>query len=388
MEHIRRKVTMAQASRAIEITPVTTRRDKSRFIRLPKRLYAGDANWICPLDLEQKDRLFGNNPFFQHADFQAWIATRNGKTVGRVTAQIDHLHEQYQDEKAGCFGMLEAENDTDVVTALQAAAENWLRQRGIKKIRGPFNLSINEEVGLLIEGFGTPPFVMMGHAPPYMAPALERLDYTKAMDMVTYTVAPDFETPHVMARLVANVGSKIKIRRLNRKDSVREFDIIRDIFNDAWSNNWGFVPFTRAEFAELAKILPHFLDDDYVQIAEVDGRPAAFIVVLPNINEAITDLKGRLLPLGWAKLLWRLKVRHPRTGRVPLMGVRKEFQHSRLGPALAFMVIDAARKPLVHRGVETVEMGWILENNSAMRSIIETIGGKKHKTYRVYEKSL
>lgn len=379
---------MVQVSRAIEITPVTTRKDISQFIRLPKRLYADDANWICPLDLEQKDRLFGNNPFFQHADVQAWIATRNGNTVGRITAQIDHLHEECQGEKVGYFGMLEVENDRDVVTALQATAETWLKQRGMKKIQGPFNLSINEEVGLLIEGFDTPPFIMMGHALPHTAPALEALGYIKARDMITYTVAPDFETPKVMGKLVANVQSRVNIRCLNRKDAARDFDILRDIFNDAWSNNWGFVPFTEAEFSELAKVLSRLLDDDYVQIAEVDGRPAAFIVVLPNINEAVRDLNGRLLPLGWAKLLWRLKVRHPRTGRVPLMGVRKEFQRSRLGPALAFMVIDAARKPLVQRGVESVEMGWILENNSAMRSIIETIGGKKHKTYRVYEKSL
>ncbi len=379
---------MANTSQPLVVTAVVGKTAVRQFIDLPRKIYAADPHWISPLDIEQKTRLFGANPFFDHAEFQAWIATRNGQTVGRISAQIDHLYEQTHGEKVGYFGMLEAENDPDIFAALLGTAEDWLRQRGIVQIQGPFNLSINEEAGLLVDGFDRPPFIMMGHATPYYGAALEQLGYSKTRDLYTYTVDPDFATPKVMARLVAKNGQGVRIRDLDRKNAAAEFETLRDIFNDAWSDNWGFVPITQAEFADMAKTLSALIHDDYVQIAEIDGRPVAFIVALPNINEAAWDLNGKLLPFGWAKLLWRLKVRQPQTARVPLMGVRKEFQHTLLGPALAFMVIDEVRKGMVRHGVKTVEMGWILENNSGMRSIIETIGGKEYKKYRVYQKQL
>lgn len=373
---------------AVTIVPVADRGTEKAFLNLPGRLYAGDPHWIAPLRFEQRLRIFGKNPFFEHAEHQAWLAVRDGVAVGRITAQIDKLYEDYHPGKVGYFGMLEAENDEAIFTALLETAENWLRDRGIREIQGPFNLSINEEVGLLVDGFDSPPFIMMGHAPAYYGKRLEKLGYGKVKDMYTYTISPDFASPKVMTRLVAKAASGVVVRPLDRKRKDEEFELLRDIFNDAWSRNWGFVPFTAPEFAELAKTLALVLDDDNVQIAELDGRPVAFIVVLPNINEAARDLDGRLLPFGWARLLWRLKVRRPKTARVPLMGVRKEFQHSVLGPALAFLVIDAVRVGLVNRGVENVEMGWILEDNSGMRNIIESIGGVEYKKYRVYGKQL
>lgn len=373
----------------IIVTPVHDRRGKRDFIRLPKKMYRSDPHWIAPLELEQSIRVFGKNPFFEHAQCQAWTATRNGKVVGRITAQIDELYPQQHDgHKLGYFGMLEGEDDAAVFSTLLATAEDWLRQRGMTEIQGPFNLSINEEVGLLVEGFEAPPFVMMGHALPHYANRIEEQGYQKTKDLLTYTIHPDFVTPKVMQKLVDTTGNVVTVRCLRRKQLAEEFEIMRDIFNDAWSNNWGFVPFTEAEFSDMAKTLTFLLDDDYVQIAEIDGRPVAFIVALPNINEAAKDLQGRLLPFGWLKLIWRLKVRYPLTARVPLMGVRKEYQHARLGPTLAFMVIDAVRTALVKRGIENVEMGWILENNDGMRNIIESIGGKQYKKYRVYQKQL
>lgn len=379
---------MAHTSQSLVVAPVAGKTAVRQFIDLPRHIYAADPHWISPLDFEQKARIFGHNPYFEHAEVQAWIAIRNGKAVGRITAQIDRLYEALHGERVGYFGMLEAENDNEIFAALLYTAEQWLRQRGIEQIQGPFNLSINEEVGLLVDGFDRPPFIMMGHAPPYYGPALEQLGYSKTKDLYTYAMAPDFITPKVMTRLVEKQGKGVRVRPLNRSNGAAEFETLRDIFNDAWSENWGFVPFTEAEFADMAKTLSALIHDDYVQIAEIDGRPVAFIVALPNINEAARDLNGKLLPFGWVKLLWRLKVRQPVSARVPLMGVRKEFQHTLLGPALAFMVIDAVRKGLVRRGVKTVEMGWILENNSGMRNIIETIGGKEYKKYRVYQKQL
>ena len=271
---------------------------------------------------------------------------------------------------------------------LLVAAQDWLRAEGMREVRGPFNLHVNDEVGLLVEGFSTPPYVMMGHALPWYGSAVEASGFIGAKDLLAYHVRPDFEAPRVMERLAKRVSGRVRVRSVRRKQLSEDAAIMLDIFNDAWQDNWGFVPLAAQEWAETVSMLTKLMPDDYIQIAEYDGEPVAFIVALPNLNEAARDLNGRLLPFGWAKLLWRLKVRHPKTARVPLMGVRKSFQHSRLGPTLAFMVIDAVRKALHARGVQDVEMGWILEDNDGMCNIIETIGGEAYKRYRVYQKEL
>ena len=364
------------------------RRGLRDFLALPHRLYAADPAWIAPLNFEQRQRFSPRNHFFDHARWRAWIAYRGGCPVGRITAQIDEMHLARHGDDAGYFGMFEAEHDDEVVAALFAAAEDWLRAEGMRQVRGPFNLHVNEEVGLLVEGFDTPPFVLMGHALPWYGAAIEGQGYRSAKDLLAYHVRPDFEAPRVMSRLAERVSDRVKVRPVRRRHLAEDAAIMRDIFNDAWHNNWGFVPLAEEEWVETVTTLGKLMPDDYIQIAEYDGEPAAFIVALPNLNEAARDLKGRLFPLGWLKFLWRLKVRHPSTARVPLMGVRHSFQHSRLGPTLAFLVIDAVRKPLHQRGVADVEMGWILEDNDGMRNIIETIGGQAYKRYRIYEKNL
>jgi hypothetical protein len=228
----------------------------------------------------------------------------------------------------------------------------------------------------------------MGHARPYYAPRVEALGYRKAVDTLAYRIRSDFEPSPVMARLVAAASKRVRVRQLDRKRFAEEIALLRDIFNDAWAENWGFVPFTAAEFQELGRNLRFLVDPGLIRIAEVDGEPAAFMVVIPNLNEAIRDLGGRLLPLGWAKLLWRVKVRHPATARVPLMGVRRKFQRTRLGPALAFLVIAGAQPRTRELGVKDVELSWILEDNAGMCSIIESIGGNAYKRYRIYERPL
>jgi hypothetical protein len=358
------------------------------FLAVPHRIYATDPHWVAPLNFEQRQRFSPTNHFFQHARWQGWVARRNGQLAGRITAQIDDLHLQQHGDAMGYFGMLEAEDNAEVFAMLCNAAESWLRDRGMRQVRGPFNLHINEEVGLLVDGFSTPPFVMMGHGRPWYGTRVEEQGYVPVKDLLAYHVRPDFEAPRIMTRLAERVSEKVVVRTLRRKQLAQEAAIMLEIFNDAWANNWGFVPLAHDEFLDTVKTLAALMPDDYVQIAEYEGRPVAFIVALPNINEAIRDLGGKLLPFGWVKLLWRLKVRHPRTARVPLMGVRQEFQHSRLGPTLAFMVIDAVRKALHARDVTDVEMGWVLEDNDGMRNIIETIGGQAYKRYRVYEKIL
>ncbi len=288
----------------------------------------------------------------------------------------------------GYFGMLESIDDPAVFASLFEAAEDWLRAEGIQRVRGPFNLHINEQLGILVDGFSTPPYILMGHGKPYYDAAVKASGYLPAKDLLAYIVRPDFEAPRVMTRLAERASERVRVRTVRRHELAADAAVMRDIFNDAWLNNWGFVPLDEAEWAETVSTLSKLMPDDYIQIAEYDGEPVAFIVALPNLNEASRDLAGKLLPFGWLKLLWRLKVRHPSTARVPLMGVRRRFQHSRMGPTLAFMVIDAVRKALHARGVREVEMGWILEDNDGMRNIIETIGGEAYKRYRMYEKDL
>ncbi len=374
---------------ALRIEPVTGRRQLDRFVKLPWTLYQSDPNWVPPLLFELNQRLSKKNPFFQHARWQAWTAWRNDNIVGRISAQIDDLYQTRYDDAAGYFGMLEAVDDAEVFAALFGAAEAWLRENGMREARGPFNLSINEECGLLVEGFDTPPCVMMGHARPYYGQQVEAAGYRKAVDLIAYRIAPDFEAPAVMRKLAERaIRTTVKVRPLRRKQLREELGVLRSIFNDAWANNWGFVPFTEAEFEDIGEMLTLLVDDDFVQIAEINGEPVAFIVALPNVNAAIRDLDGRLLPLGWLKLLWRLKVRFPASARVPLMGVRQSYQQTRMGPTLAFLVIDAVRQALIRRGVTEVELSWILENNDGMRNIIETIGGDAYKRYRLYQKML
>lgn len=377
-----------QHSMELSVEAVKGRGPMRQFLALPHRVYASDPAWIAPLNFMKREQVSPANHFFEHAKFCAWVAYRNGEPVGRITAQIDEMHLAQHNDGCGYFGLLEAVDDPAIVDALLAVAEQWLREQGMKKVRGPLNLNVNEEVGLLVDGFDTPSYVLMGHARPWYGAAIEAAGYAGAKDLLAYHVRPDFEAPRVMEKLAARVSDRVNVRSVRRNALDEDAAIMREIFNDAWQNNWGYVPLAEAEWADTVNTLTKLMPDDYIQVAEYDGEPVAFIVALPNLMEAARDLNGSLLPFGWAKLLWRLKIRHPKTARVPLMGVKQAFQNSRLGPTLAFMVIDAVRKALHARGVEDVEMGWILEDNDGMRNIIETIGGQAYKTYRVYEKEL
>lgn len=378
-----------RGNQLIVIKPVLSKSDLDLFIRLPGLLYRNDPHWIEPLHFERRQHLSPKNPVFGHLKWQAWIAWADDKPVGRITAQVDTLHRQLHGNDTGHFGMLEAIDDPAVFESLMSTAESWLQQEGAHRITGPFNLTINEESGLLIEGFDEPPCALMGHSKPYYGTRVEGLGYQPAVDLLAYWMRTDeLNFPPPIRRMMDRVRDRVTIRALNRKNFQAEVKILRDIFNDAWANNWGYIPFTEAEFEELGKNLKLLVPGDLLYIAEVDGEPSAFIVALPNINEAIAPLKGRLLPFGWLRLLWKMKVQGVSTARVPLMGVRQMHQHSRLGPTLALLLIEALYTPFVKHGIQSLEMSWILESNTGMRNILEHIGAYIYKRYRVYEKRI
>ncbi len=373
----------------IEIREVTGKKSLKTFIKVPWSIYKDDPNWIPPLLSERKEAFSSKHPYFKHAVWRAWIAYQDGKPVGRISAQIDDLHQQRYNNKTGFFGLIEAPDDDAVFSALFETAENWLRGKGMRRVAGPYNLSINQEVGILTEGFDTPPRVMTSHSARYYGAAIEGCGYQPVQNLLAYEVDIDtYKIPTNMRPLINRSADRVKVRQLDRKNRDSDLEVMRDIFNDAWQNNWNFVPFTQEEFRAVGKELLMLVPKDFIQIAEIDGEAAAFIALLPDINSAIADLNGRLLPFGWAKLLWRLKVGFPKVCRIPLMGVRQKYQNTIFGPTMAYMLIESVLNPGLGKGGERVEMSWILESNKGTRNIIEKFGGVLTKRYSMYEKIL
>ena len=375
---------------AIEILPVTNEAEKERFVRVPMRLAAKDPKWVSPLIMERMEALTPKtNPLFEHMDWQLWIARKDGQDVGRISAQIDHLAPSDPNNPSGYFGMIHAEDDPEIFAALFATAEAWLKDHGVKQALGPFNMSVNEETGLLVDGFDTPPMVMMGHDQPYVAGRIEALGYAKIKDVYAYKVDLTHDFPPAVRRRVDRaLPQGVTLRQLNFKNYEPEVRAMTEIMNDAWHSNWGHTEITEAETRQLAKSMRPVINEKLVWFADIDGESAGFGVCLPNVNEAIRDLGGKLLPFGWAKLLWRLKVSGVKTARVPLMGVKRKFARDFRGQLLPFLLIDRMRAEALKAGIEEVEMSWILEDNKPMRAIIEAAGSDRYKTYRIYQKQL
>ncbi len=375
----------------IAIAAVRDNRTLRNFLQVPHEVYADDPNWIAPLDLERRGHLSKkHNPYFEHADAQLFTASIDGRPVGRISAQVDHLRLKRYRDACGQFGFLEAINEPAVFSELFATAEAWLKQRGMTHIKGPFSFSINEETGLLVDGFERSPSVMMGHARAYYGKQLEALGYAKAKDVIAYEYDGLRPLPRSMRGMIEKATSSgdMIVRTISKKNLAYDLDVIIDIFNDAWSDNWEFVPMTSAEINALGKNLKLLVSEGYIAIASWQDKPAAMAITLPDINDWIRDLDGKLLPGGWAKLLWRMFTRPPRAVRMPLMGVRKKYQSSPVGAALALGVIDAVRDYHLKRGTTRGELSWILEDNTAMCRMLEALGATPYKTYRVYERAL
>lgn len=381
---------------SVTIRPVACKADRKRFVELAYKLNAGDPNWVPPLRMEALELVTpGKNPFYEHADQQLFLAERGGTLVGRISAHVDHLWlampaEQGGGPGIGNWGLLEAV-EQNVASALIAAAEDWLRSRGMTSAMAPLSCSIWEEPGLLIQGHDHPPTIMMGHDNAAYQGWIEALGYGGIKDLLCYELDITKNFTPLLQRIIASGerNPRITIRKVDKSRFDEEASLLLSILNDAWSDNWGFVPITPSEIAYTAKKLKPVVFEDLIRIAEVEGEPVAFMLTLPNLNETIADLDGRLFPFGWAKLLWRLRQPKVRTMRVPLMGVARKLQSTRLASQLAFMMIEYIRRDSVaNYGAVRAEIGWILENNQGMRSIAEAVDGKVNKVYRIYSKAL
>jgi hypothetical protein len=374
----------------LQVIPVSAGKDLDRFIALPRSLYAGDSSWIAPLLYTEKRRFSAkHNAFFKHADVQLFLALQDGRPVGRITAQVDSEHNRFHNERTGFFGFFESTDDTAVADGLLAAAEDWLRERGMERIRGPMNFSANGEIGFLVEGFGRPPKPLMPYTLPYYPRLMEGAGYQPVKDLYAWMWQREPVPDGPPRRMVDELRSRpdITIRRARKKDFRQEVATILELYNDAWSENWGFVPATEAEADEMAAELKLIVDPRIVPIVEVNGVAAGVALAVPDYYWAMQPLNGHLFPFGWLRFFWRLKVRGPESGRLLLLGIKKEFR-SREYAGLAYLLCDEIYRGALEAGFQWAEFGWTLEDNHLINSLIKKIGCRHYKTYRLYEKAL
>ena len=381
-------------SSSVKIVPVEGRALRRAFLAVPDHVYGNDKAWRSPLKFERAAHLDPKkNPGAPaHANRQLFLAQREGVYIGRIAAFINTAHDSYRNEKAGFFGFFDCMAEPEIGAALLQAAQSWLTGRGAVKIIGPAQWSVNEECGLLIDGFDAPPVVMMPHGKPAYQAMIEGQGFKKATDMYAFQseLSAGYPRPKMTQAMVraAQRNKDITIRPMKAGSFMDEVALVMDIFNDAWSENWGFVPFSDAQIKHMAKEIKPLIFKEGLWVGEYKGEAIAYIWMIPDLNSAIYDLKGALFPLGWAKLLWRLKVRGVQQARIPLMGLRKAHHNTRAGlaviAALSETVFEAGR----NQGFTHCELSWILEDNAAMISICEQASAARYKTYRMYEKPL
>jgi hypothetical protein len=380
----------------ITVRLVSTKADKAAFVDLPFRLYARDANWVPPLKAEVHGLITpGKNPWFEHAEAALYLAERDGRVVGRISAHIDHIAlkqppEQGMGRGVGNWGFLEAEDEA-ITHALITAAEAWLRDKGMTRALGPISFAMWDEPGLLISGHDHPPTVMMGHNSAAYEAWVEASGYGGVQDLLTYKLNITADLPDLSQRIVkmGERNDRLRIRKVDKSRFDEEAALLLHILNDAWSDNWGFVPFTDAEIAYAGKKLKPIVFEDLIRVAELDGEPVAFMMTIPDLNEKLAGFGGSLFPFNWAKLLWWLRAPRVTTMRVPLMGVVKKLHATRLASQIAIMMVEYIRRDAVANfGATKGDFGWVLASNGPMQSVGEAVGGTVSKVYRIYEKTL
>jgi hypothetical protein len=360
------------------------------FLNVVDPIYRDDPAYIRPLDMLVKDQLNPRkNPFFEHGEGAMFCAYKGGACVGRVTAQIDREHLRRYRDATGFFGFFDTIDDEEVGRALLGRAERWLISKGMKRARGPLSLSINEETGCLVEGFDTPPYVAMPHHRPHQGRFIEAAGYAKAKDFYAWKYVVGEPNARVRRACEAiQALPEISLRLLSLKHLDRDVELFVDIFNDCWSENWGFVPFTRAEVRKMAADYKLLIMPEITCIVSIDGEPAAVALAVPNLNELVRDLRGQLFPTGLPKLLWRLKVSGPKTARLVFLGIRTKWRHMRKYAALSAFMYAHMNEGGKKLGISEGELGWTLEDNGAVNAGIQMMGATRYKRYRVFEKPL
>lgn len=369
---------------AVRVVPVRNHRDLRHFLKLPWRIYRHDPLWVPPLLFDQKQLLNRRtHPFHQHAEVEYFVAWRGEEAVGRIAAIVNHQYVQFHDEATGFFGFFECVDDVEVATVLLTTAEQWVAARGMQQMRGPMSFSTNEECALLVDGFDSAPTVMMPYNPPYYASLLGAAHYRKAKDLLAYLL-DDTTPPPRLVRGVERLlrGQKVVIRPFNKKRFTHEVASLTAIYQSAWEQNWGFVPMTTAEVENFADQMWWVANPNLCLLAEVDGEAIGFALALPDYNQVLRRMNGRLVPFGLFKFLWgRRKIS---TARVLILGLKPGFRRRGIDAMLYLRLWQEAPK----NGYPVVECSWILEDNWDMRRALERMRGRLYKTYRVYEKKL
>ncbi|GLI94612.1 hypothetical protein [Methylocystis echinoides] len=376
----------------IEIVPVEGLARFTTFCKLPRLLYKGAEGFAPPLDIERWT-LFAHllNPHYKLVEDQKFLARRDGQWVGRISAHVYKPGITPVGASPEQFGALDAVDDIEVVRALTAAAEGWLREKGATRINGPFSPSVNGECGMLVEGFTATPMFLTPWHPPYLSRHIEALGYAKAKDLFSYRFEIDAallnEKPRIMSR--KEWQERLKLRPLDMATlKTGETALMEELFDDGWRDNWGFVPFTKAEFDSTADALKLVMPPEFGIVAELDGKPVSFVIALPNLFEIVSDFDGRLLPFGLAKLISRMRNHKFNAARIVLLGTRKTLQNSATGGAVLLGMIEEMRRRGASASIRQLEAGWVLEDNIAMRRPIEMFGGQVDKIHRIYEKQL
>jgi hypothetical protein len=375
---------------SVEIRQHTPGRDVDDFIRAAHVVFAGDPSWVPPLELMIREQLDPKkNPFFEHGEGMLFTAWKDGKLAGRISAQLDQEHLKRYGDATGFFGFFDTIDDREVAQALLGAASAWLKEHGLKRMRGPLSFSINEEVGLLVEGFDTPPMVLMSHSRAYQGALVEASGLEKVKDLLAWRyVVADLPPRAAKAREEIAKLPEVRLRTANRKNLDAELPFVLEIQDDAWRDNWGHVSLTAREVKAAKDALKLLINADLAIIAEIDGVPAGMCIALPNLNEAIADLNGKVFPIGWAKLLWRLKVGHPKTARLCLLGIKKQYRNVRRYGALSLAMIAEVSTRGREVGIEWGELSWTLEDNAPVNLAIKVMKGELYKRYRLYEKAI
>ncbi len=366
----------------IDVTPVRSSADLKAFINLPWTIYRNNPHWVPPLRRDLKKRLDETQyPFFDHAEAEFLIARCQGRVVGRIVAIKNDIHIDFHEEQVGFFGFFESIEDPEVAAALFSHAAQWLRERKLGVMRGPVNYSANDDCGLLVEGFDSPPMIMMSYNPPYYLNLIEGFGFEKAKDLLAYEITDEVQVPERLERTVQWIKKrkKITIRPLVKKHIHQEIQRVKEIYNSAWEKNWGFVPMTDREIDYMAQELIQIIDPDLLLFAEIEEEPVAFILALPDFYVALKHANGRLFPFGLLKILWHS--RKIDTARVLAFGIKKEYRQQGID---ALMYYEAYKRG-VAKGYRRGEMSWILEDNTLMNRGIKNMGATLYKRYRIYD---